>query len=271
MSSRSSYLKAALLMPANLFALAAGGLASWLVGEWTPLLAAAGASTLYLGLVSFLPSFRRAVQRGMLASGDEALSPDQELEVLLAELAPTQKEHYESLRELKARIVANYTRVPGGRALADSSGRRIDGLLTAFVRLLSTLNAYRRYLGATDKKAIEDEVAALGRELAADESPRLKEVKQRRVEILELRLSRFNKAEESREVVSHQLAGIEDLLKLTLEQSIAMRDPEAVGRQLEVLGAEVQATEDSVKEMERFMEFHEELSSPTHAPARVRS
>ena len=33
----------------------------------------------------------------------------------------------------------------------------MEGLLTAFVRLLSTLNAYRRYLGATDKKAIEDD------------------------------------------------------------------------------------------------------------------
>lgn len=266
MASRSSYLKTALLMPANLFALVAGGVASWMVGDLTPLVAAAGASTLYLGLVSFLPSFRRAVRqdRGL------DLDPDEELAAMLAELAPSQKEHYESLRELKGRIVENYRRVPGGGALAEGSNRRIDGLLTAFVRLLSTLNAYRRYLSATDKKAIEDEVAQLKEELAGDKD-RLKEVKQRRVEILELRLARFNKAEESREVVSHQLAGIEDLLKLTLEQSIAMRDPEAVGRQLDSLTAEVEATEESVREMERFMEFHEELSMPAHQPVKVRS
>lgn len=271
MSSRVSYLRAALLMPANLFALAAGGFASYLVGDWTPLFAAAGASSLYLGLMSFLPSFRRAVRNQLTAQAGDSLDPEKELEGMLAELAPSQKEHYESLRELKSRIVANYRRVPGGGALAEGSARRIDGLLTAFVRLLSTLNAYRRYLGATDKKAIEDEVGQLKAELEKGPPERLKEVKQRRVEILELRLARFNKAEESREVVSHQLAGIEDLLKLTLEQSIAMRDPEAVGRQLEGLSAEVEATEESVREMERFMEFHEEISSPVHAPAKVRS
>jgi hypothetical protein len=269
MASRGSYLKAALLMPANLFALAAGGVASWVMGDLTPLLAAGGASTLYLGLVSFLPSFRRSVRAQLSAQAADALEPEEELAAMLAELAPSQKEHYETLRELKSRIVQNYTRVPGGGALAEGSARRIDGLLTAFVRLLSTLNAYRRYLGATDKKAIEDEVAQLKSELAGA-GERLKEVKQRRVEILELRLARFNKAEESREVVSHQLAGIEDLLKLTLEQSIAMRDPEAVGRQLEGLSAEVAATEESVREMERFMEFHEEVAAPVHAPVKVR-
>jgi hypothetical protein len=184
MSSRGSYLKAALLMPANLFALAAGGVAAWMIGDWTPLVAAAGASTLYLGLVSFLPSFRRAVRRQLTAQAADSADPEAELAALLAELAPSQKEHYESLRELKSRIVQNYRRVPGGGALAEGSARRIDGLLTAFVRLLSTLNAYRRYLGATDKKAIEDEVAQLKAELSKDTGERLKEVKQRRVEIL---------------------------------------------------------------------------------------
>jgi hypothetical protein len=258
-------------MPANLFALVAGGVASVAVGDWTPLAAAAGASTLYLGLMSFLPSFRRAVQKSLTAQAADTLEPEAELEQLLNELAPSQKEHYESLRELKARIVQNYQRLAGGGALAEGSARRIDGLLTAFVRLLTTLNAYRRYLGSTDKKAIIDEVLQLKVDLDRDSNERLKEVKRRRVEILELRLSRFNKAEESREVVSHQLAGIEDLLKLTLEQSIAMRDPEAVGRQLEGLSAEVEATEESVREMERFMEFHEEVQMPVHAPVKVRS
>src|SRR5689334_7365500 len=104
MSSRS-YFRAALLMPANLFALVAGGVASVAVGDWTPLAAAAGASTLYLGLMSFLPSFRRAVQKSLTAQAADTLEPEAELEQMLNELAPSQKEHYESMRELKGRIV----------------------------------------------------------------------------------------------------------------------------------------------------------------------
>ena len=52
---------------------------------------------------------------------------------------------------------------------------------------------------------------------------------------------------------------IRDVLRLTHEQSIAIRDPEIVGRQLEALTAEVEATEMTVREMEKFMEFSDEL------------
>jgi hypothetical protein len=95
--------------------------------------------------------------------------------------------------------------------------------------------------------------------VATDANARLKEVKSRRIEILRKRVQRFQQAAESREVVSHQLASIEDVLRLTHEQSIAIRDPEVVGRQLEALTAEVEATEATVREMEKFMEFSDEL------------
>ena len=84
------------------------------------------------------------------------------------------------------------------------------------------------------------------------------------------RVHRFVQAEESREVVSHQLASIEDVLRLTHEQSIAIRDPEAVERQLEALTTEVEATEETVREMERFMEFSEEAGLSAPAPEKVR-
>jgi hypothetical protein len=82
---------------------------------------------------------------------------------------------------------------------------------------------------------------------------------------------RFEQAGESREVVSHQLAGIEDLMRLTHEQSIAIRDPESVNRQLDVLSAETEATDETVRQMERFLDFTEETSAPLpHGGTRVR-
>ncbi len=148
--------------------------------------------------------------------------------------------------------------------MAASSEQRVDALLTAFLRLLSTLNSYRKYLGATDRKAIESELLKLQDETEAEQNPRLREVKSKRVEILQKRVQRFAQAEESREVVSHQLAGIEDLLRLTHEQSIAIRDPASITRQLDALGAEVQETEETVREMEQFMELTEETRPLPH-------
>lgn len=258
-------------MPANLLALAAGGVASFITGDWTPMAAAAGASAAYLGLLSMMPSFRRAV-RANLQAQDSDVASEAEIETLLADLAPSQKQHYLQLRELRDKILATYQKMPGGRVMAASSERRLDALLTAFLRLLATLNSYRKYLSATDRKAVEEELKALEAEAAAEDNPRLKEVKLRRAEILKKRVLRFEQAAESREVVSHQLASIEDVLRLTHEQSIAIRDPEVVGRQLEALTQEVEATEETVREMEKFMEFTEELNAGTVAPpTKVRS
>jgi hypothetical protein len=250
-------------MPANFFALAAGGAASLYMQDPLPLAAAAGASFLYSVMLSLLPSFRRAVRANLEAQvGADVASPE-ERDSLVAELAPSQREHYEVLRELRERILQSYRKMPGGRVLVASSERRLDALLTSFLRLVATLNSYRKFLNATDRKAIEQELVGLEAEIVEEKNERLKEVKVRRVDILKKRVARFVQAEESREVVSHQLASIEDVLRLTHEQSIAIRDPEVVSRQLEALTAEVTATEETVKEMESFMQVTETFSSTT--------
>ncbi len=275
MKKRSpNYLKAALLMPANLFALAAGALASIYLGDWIPFAAAGGASVAYLTFLSTMPSFRRAVRANSEAlTSSEVASPEEE-QALLAELAPSQREHYEQLKALKGRILDEYGKLPGGGVLQASSEQRLDTLLTSFLRLVTTLNSYRKFLNAADRQAVEAELNELTKDVESEKNERLKEVKSRRIDILKKRLARFVQAEESREVVSHQLASIEDLLRLTHEQSIAIRDPQVVTRQLDALAAEVAATEETVRDMESFMVVSEEFSSTpgvSKQPEKVRS
>jgi hypothetical protein len=213
-----------------------------------------------------LPSFRRAVRSNLEAQVSADVASPGEREALLADLSVSQKEHYAQLRELKERILESYRKMPGGGVLVASSERRLEALLSSFLRLVTTLNSYRKFLNATDRKAIEEELAALEADVAQDTNERLREVKARRVEILKKRVARFVQAEESREVVSHQLASIEDVLRLTHEQSIAIRDPAVVSRQLEALTAEVSATEETVREMETFMQVTEDFSSVASLP-----
>ena len=257
MAKRPSYFKAAFLAPANLFALAAAAVSTALVGDPLPALVALGMEGLYLGTVSLSPGFRRSVRASAAASED----PDAVSEAILEELAPSQREHYFALRELRDRILANYRKLPGGGILVASSESRLDALITNFLRLVSTLNSYRKYLGAADRAAVEREVKDLLEEVGTEHNPRLREVKQKRAQILQKRLDRFKQAEDSRELVSHQLASIEDLLRLTHEQSIAIRDPESLTLQLDALSAEAAATEETVREMERFMELADDYRS----------
>ncbi len=270
MADQPSFLKAAFLAPANLIGLSAAGVGSLATGDPMPAAVAGLTEVFYLAVTFFSPAFRKKVRAEAIAEAREG--PEGELGALLEELAPSQREHYFALKDLRNKILANYRKLPGGGVLVASSEARVDALLTNFLRLLTTLNSYRKYLSAADHAAIQREIGELQREVDAEDNPRLREVKQRRVDILQKRLQRFQQAEESREIVSHQLAGIEDLLRLTHEQSIAIRDPETVTRQLDALSAEADATEETVREMEKFMSISDEISAIPPVPdGRVRT
>lgn len=256
MADSLKYLKAAFLLPANLVALPTTLIATMAAGQPLGAAIALAVEAAYLAIVANAPPFQRAVRARSIGGAEAA---EKEVAALLEDMAPSQREHYLALKQIRGRILENYRKLPGGRLLAATSEQRVDALLTSFVRLLATLNNYRKYLNMGDRKNVERELETLVAEVQEEANPRIKEVKQKRVEILRKRVQRFQQAEESREIVSHQLAGIEDVLRLTHEQSIAIRDPEMVTRQLEALTAEVQSTEETVREMERFMEFTEPL------------
>lgn len=267
MAKSPNYIKAAFLMPANLVGLGTAAASSAMTGQPLPMLVALGLEGLYLGVMSSMTRFQRAVRA---KTPDDPEAARKAVDALQSDLAPSQREHYQQLVGLKEKILANYRKLPGGKVLEADSEPRLDALLTSFLRLISTLNQYRAYLNSSDRGHLEREVRELEEDLARETNPRLKDVKQNRVEILRKRLARFEQAGESREVVSHQLAGIEDLMRLTHEQSIAIRDPESVNRQLTVLSAEAEATEESVRQMEQFLEFSEETRGPLPHGTRVR-
>ncbi len=264
MSRRWNVLWAALAAPANVVGLATAGGAALLTGHSLPALVALGAEAFYLAAVGLVPSLRRAV--GSRPSRPE----DEEVERLLAELAESQREHYFVLRDLRDSILENYRKLPAGGVLAASSESQLAALLTAFLRLLSTLNDHRRYLGIADREALRRELTLLESELGAQDNVRLREVQEKRADILRRRLERFAQAEESRAVVSHQLASIEDLVRLTHEQSISIRDPAAVTGMLDALAAEVSATEKTVRELEQFLDVTEEPGASAGRRTRVR-
>ena len=263
MSRARSTLRAALLAPANVVALATAGGAALLSGQALVALVALGAEAFYLAAVGLVPPLRRAL-------GPGARTEDDETERLLTDLAESQREHYFVLRDLRDAILENYRKLPGGGVLAASSEAQLQALLTAFLRLLATLNDHRRFLGIADREAIRRELRLLESELGDQSNPRLREVQEKRADILRRRLERFGQAEESRAVVSHQLASIEDLVKLTHEQSISIRDPAAVTGMLDALAAEVSATEQTVRELERFLDVVDEPSSSPAPRPRVR-
>ncbi|RMG18738.1 MAG: hypothetical protein D6729_06550 [Deltaproteobacteria bacterium] len=262
-----NYTKAAFLNRINLAALAgAVGLSAATLSP-IPLLIAAGAELLYLATVPGLPRYQRLVDSRF--HQQRRLTGRQRDAEVYERLSPNQQATYDGLLALREQIEENYRRLAGGTpVLAGQSVHKIETLLRSFLRLLDQLNAYRRYLSATDRGRIEREIEELESDLGREESERLREIKSRRLHILKRRLERFEKGEENREIISHQLAAIEDVFRLIHEQSLTARDPQDISKQIDTLTAEIEETEDTVQEMESFLRLQEELDDEIAAAVR---
>src|SRR5690606_31695222 len=92
-------------------------------------------------------------------------------------------------------------------------------------------------------------INALRAEMAND-PPRVRQVKERRLQILGKRLDKFKKANENLDLIEAQLATIEDVTRYVYEQSLTMQNPEEVSFQLDTLVSEVEETQASVEALE---------------------
>lgn len=221
---------------------------------------------LYLTIASSLPGFRRKVRARHEAERKEAerIARQKKLERDLAELSPSQRACFLELKALTDKTLACYSRLPSGGMLVASSEVQLRSLLEMFLKLLSALNGYRRYLDNTNRQQIEKELSALRVELTSlpeqGVPSTLQKLKERRVDLLEERLGRFDKALTGRELISHQLAGIEDFIRLLHDQALTLRDPEMATLQLDDLAHQLEVTDETMREMEAFSAVTEEFA-----------
>lgn len=227
-----------------------------------PLIAAAFIEVVVLGTVPRTRQFRKLVDAeraaGLLPAPKSARGADSEV---MARLSPQQQSGHIRLRDLRGRIEESYTRVGAGAQLAAQSLAKIDGLLRSHLRLMDQLNAHRQHMGASSRAEVERDIAALEADMSEDDGERIADIKRRRVEILQQRLGRYVRADENREVISHQIAAIEDLIRLVMEQALTMRAPEDVSEQLDTLAVELEQTEVTVREMDSFLRLNDALEA----------
>ena len=250
-----NYTKEAFLHPWNLIFLivamaAAFGTSMVIPGSEflfnTILLFAAALELLFLGTMPRQERFRRAVKAREAAV--HAKPPTKkELWRLLSN--PNQK-RYAQLRKLEKKIESNYRKLSyASQGLLESHISKIDGLLDSYLTLLTQKERYEHYGQRTEEKEVVRSIEDL-REDMADDPPRVKAIKARRLKILEQRLERFKKSHENLEIIEAQLETIEDVIKYIHEQSLTLRNPEEITYQLDLLLSEVEETEASIGEIE---------------------
>lgn len=218
--------------------------APWLFN--TILVFAAAAELMYLGIMPRQERFRRVVRSRRIA---EFNKPPSQKEIW-RELEKHHQRRYFRVRELEKKISANYRKLSyASQGLLDSHLKKIDGLLDSYLNLLHQKERYELYGQRSTENEVVRAISDL-REDMADDSPRVRAIKARRLKILEQRLDRFKRSSENLEIIEAQLETIEDVVKYIHEQSLTLRNPEEITFQLDMLLSEVEETEASVEELE---------------------
>jgi hypothetical protein len=244
----TNYVKAAFHWQYNWISLAGAGLFALVSGTALPILLVAGLELMYLALVPQSSRFRRLVRSWQLA--EDQLKHQQRLNAMLQNLSPEMQSRYIHCAQICASIRTNFAQLSSqSQIFLEQIDTRMQGLLTGYARLLVSAAQQQQYLKSTGQEDIKREIASLQKTLST-EPPRVQEINQKRIEILNKRLEKFDKISENRKVVDAQCAAVEDVLMLVRDQSVTMRDPQQVSDRLDSLVHDVEQTEQTVQQVE---------------------
>jgi hypothetical protein len=248
-----NFVKEAFNWQYNWIGLAGAAAFALISGTGLPLVLAAGLELMYLSLIPQNSRFRRLVRSWKYA--EEKRLHEKRLTAVFHELPPEMRKRYVELQERCRDIQANYARLSStSQIFVQNMGERLQGLLHAYLRLLSSQHHHEEYLFTTEPAQIQREIAQLQGGLDSD-MPKVQEINRKRVEILGKRLGKFEKIRENSHVIEAQCRAIEDVLGLIRDQSVTVRDPQEVSHQLESLLHDVEETEQAVREVEAIFDL----------------
>ncbi len=252
---KTSFVREALKWQYNWIGLAGAAAFALISGTGLPLVLAAGFELIYLSVVPQSSRFRRLVRSWKYA--EEKRRHEIKLSAIFHELPPELRKRYADLDSRCRVIRANYARLSStSQMFVGQMEERLQGLLNAYLRLLSAAQQHGEYLRTVDSSLVHREVDQLESSLKTNaEALKVQEINRKRIEILNKRLEKFDKIRENRQVIDAQCSAIEDVLALIGDQSVTVRDPQEVSDQLENLMHDVEQTEQTVREVEAIFDL----------------
>ncbi len=248
-----NFTREAFLHPVNLgFLLTVSFLALLFSGTpWMPTIlfsVGLGLELLYLGSVPQKPWFRRHItsrrneelrRSGLVEKGQ------------FDQLDLANQKRFLAFRSIYDKILVNFERLPdSSRPLTRQLTERLEQMMRDYLAHLVLQERYREYLDHTSPESITIEMRSLKKEMAGVTSERLLEVKQRRLQILEKRLTRHHIAAERAEICRSQQETMEDAIRYVLEKSITMSHPGELDGHLDRLISELEETSAIIQDID---------------------
>ena len=214
-----------------------------------PLLIWGGSELVLLPLLDSRP-LRRFVARRRAARA-RAESEAGRRQVFEA-LQPAYARRYESIQNLCSQIEANYQQLHGlSQAYLVEQRGKLDVIADGCLRRLLALQRYEALLDRRTPSAVQQQIQSLERDLEKPGLPdRARSALQKNIELKQQLLEALNEARGTMTVLVTEIDSMGSLLEVLHQNSISMRDPEAVTQELDAIARQSEDSERVVREME---------------------
>lgn len=232
-----NYTREAFLHPFNLgFLIAAFTTAFFVSGDTSALnvvlSATLAAELMYLGMVPRMARFQKYIN---LLKFKERNSRFDERKIF-SNLSEDSQKRFLILKHISGLVRDNFNKLPYvSQGLLDSIYTRMDSLMTSYMILLDSNERYQQYVNKDIEKTLRGEIEDAKKEKDEATSQKLKQVIERRIAILEKRISKYGAARERFLISESQLKTIEDTVRYIYEKSLTMTNLEEIEYQMDSL------------------------------------
>jgi len=248
-----NFTKEAFLHPVNLVCLLVGTISALIFNDMgfladTILTMTFGAELIYLGVVPRLPSYQKSIRHKKQKERNE----DSGDKVIFYQLDARSQKRFLVLKHITGEVKKNFDTLPySSKSMLEHIREKMEDLLTTYLTLLDMNRRFQVYMNSEVEEELRQKVAEQEGELEDIDSEKLKKTRERRLQILNKRLRKFDSAKEKYLICETHLETIEDAIRYIYEQSMTMPNAEDVGQQLDRLLSEMEETTSIIEELDQ--------------------
>lgn len=251
--SSINFTKEAFLHPVNLVCLLVGTVTALVLSDFglisnAILGFAFGVELMYLGIVPKLPAYQKSVKlKKRKEQSDESND-----KIIFYQLDARSQKRFLVLKHITKEVEQNFDTLPyTSKGMLEHIQKKMEDLLSTYLTLLDMNRRFQIYMNSEVEEEIRREVEEQENTLETIDSEKLKKTRERRLSILNKRLSKFDVAKEKYLICETHLETIEDAIRYIYEQSMTMPNAEDVGTQLDHLLSEMEETTNIIEELDQ--------------------
>ncbi len=227
-------------------------LASALTVSPLPMLLWAGAEMVLLPVLDSGP-LRRLVSRKRRAK--QRAQEAQQHAALVASFDGANARRYQALQDLCAMIEANYQSLTGiSQAYLSEQRSKLDHILQGCVSRMLALQRYEKMPLTRDPDELRMDIAALEHEITDPElNDRARAALVKNLELKRRLLDSYSEVGGTMRALESELDSMASLLEVLHQNSISLRDPQAISQELDTIVEQSEHSDRVVREMEALL------------------